>query len=420
MAAGLLVVPGAQPSRDRNGTAIAATLRFYEDETTTPAVVYQDSELTVPHPFPIESDDSGKFELIWADTSILFTVNWATAAPDLQTLTLTGMSASLAAATLALEGAEAAAEEAQQIVDDLGDLDAALTAASASASAASASASSASSSAATATTKAADAEYWAGQAQAVAGGDYQPHDATLDAIAALVTAANKLIYATGSDTFATTDLTAFARTILDDANAGAVLTTLGLTANGQSLVTAANYAAMRALLDLEGGTDFNTYSAVLETLKGASANGQSLVTAANYAAMVTLLGLTELSNSEVWAGSDTAKVLTARRLFAAAASVSVTDAATITLDGSTGINFHVTLGGNRTFANPTNFKAGQSGRIRITQDATGSRTASWGTRWDFPGGAQALSTTANAVDVVAYFVHDPTTSIEATLIKALA
>lgn len=419
MSAGLLVIPGAQPSRDRNGGAIAARLYFYEDLTTTPKTVYQDSALTTPHAFPIVSDDSGVFELIWADDAEMFTVHWATEAPDLQTQTISGLSPSNAADTLTLQGAQAAAETAEAIAATFTDLDGALDTAEAQAAAASASAAAAAADAEAADDARILAEAARDDAQAIAGGDFQPLDPTLTAFAALSIAANKLPYGSGSDAFTLLDFTAAGRALLDDASADAQLTTLGLTANGAALVKAANYAAMKALLDLEIGTDVQAYNAVLTTLAGASANGQSLITAANYAAMVTLLGLGELSNAEVWAGADTAKVLTARRLFAAAASVSVTYANPITLDGSTGINFHTTLTGNTVFANPTNMKAGQSGRIRITQDATGSRTATFGTNWLFPAGDPALSTAANSIDVIAYFAHSAT-SIEATIIKALA
>lgn len=87
----------------------------------------------------------------------------------------------------------------------------------------------------------------------------------------------------------------------------------------------------------------------------------------------------------------------------------LTDGATITPDFSSSCNFTVTLGGNRTLANPSNLVAGQSGSIFIVQDATGSRTLAWGSYWDFAGGtAPTLTTTANAVDRVDYIVRSST------------
>ncbi len=85
----------------------------------------------------------------------------------------------------------------------------------------------------------------------------------------------------------------------------------------------------------------------------------------------------------------------------------LTSATTITIDMADSNNFSVTLAHNATFANPSNDTAGQSGSIFITQDGTGSRTASWGSDWDFAGGtAPTLTTTASAVDRIDYVILD--------------
>jgi hypothetical protein len=62
------------------------------------------------------------------------------------------------------------------------------------------------------------------------GSNKQASDATLSALAALSVAANQIIYSTGPDAFAMTGLSAFIRTLLDDADAAAARTTLGAAA----------------------------------------------------------------------------------------------------------------------------------------------------------------------------------------------
>ena len=84
----------------------------------------------------------------------------------------------------------------------------------------------------------------------------------------------------------------------------------------------------------------------------------------------------------------------------------LTSASTVTPDMADSNHFSCTMAHNITFANPSNLTAGQTGSIFLTQDGTGSRTASWGTYWDWAGGtAPTLTTTAAAVDRIDYVVR---------------
>ena len=90
---------------------------------------------------------------------------------------------------------------------------------------------------------------------------------------------------------------------------------------------------------------------------------------------------------------------------AAANITALSDGSTITIDMATACHHSVTLGGNRTFAAPSNQVVGQAGSIFITQDGTGSRTASFNSAFKFVGGtAPTLTTTAAAVDRIDYVI----------------
>ena len=87
----------------------------------------------------------------------------------------------------------------------------------------------------------------------------------------------------------------------------------------------------------------------------------------------------------------------------------LTDAATITVNGATGSVFKVTLGGNRGLANPTNLAAGINYSFIFIQDATGGRALTFESSYIFPTsvGTPTLSTGAGMVDT-AQFLSDGT------------
>lgn len=217
------------------------------------------------------------------------------------------------------------------------------------------------------------------------------------------------------------------------------------TTAGNLATTVANSAVTYAKIQNVSAT-----SRVLGRITAAAGVVEEL-TGANIATIIgsastTATGVVELAtDAETQTGTDTARaitpanltakeattanylantadrLLTTDQVWASGALTALTDGATITPDFSLGFNFSVTLAGNRTLANPTNTKVGQTGCIVVTQDATGSRTLAYGTNWEFAGGtAVVLTTTANAKDILYYWVQSSTSIIITGIQKALA
>lgn len=133
--------------------------------------------------------------------------------------------------------------------------------------------------------------------------------------------------------------------------------------------------------------------------------------AANYevkkctVAGTALSGCTHISGADVAhaAGSKVAWMMVAEYwTYINGKTTTLTDAASIAWDLSAGNIATVTLGGNRTLANPTQLAVGTY-VLKVIQDGTGSRTLAYGNNFKWPSAtAPTLSTAASAVDILTF------------------
>ena len=158
----------------------------------------------------------------------------------------------------------------------------------------------------------------------------QASDATLTAVAGVTTAANKLIYFTGVDTAATTDLSAFGRSLIDDADASAARTTLGLasgatttvgtiaTQNANSVsITGGSITGITDLAITDGGTGASTAADARTNLglgNAATATVQSSATD-NTAGALMAVGAFGLGSYSVDVGPADANAITANGMY---------------------------------------------------------------------------------------------------------
>jgi hypothetical protein len=158
---------------DTGEFAPGAKVSFFLSGTTTAVTVYQDEALTTPHPTPVEANASGRFPDIWSDgLSVLKAVVTDSDGATIDTFD-----------PVTINGTKAISS---QISDEI-------------------------------------------------GVTVQAYDAGLTSIAGLTTSADQMVYTTASDTYATTSLTSFARTLLDDADASTARATLGVELAGRLL-----------------------------------------------------------------------------------------------------------------------------------------------------------------------------------------
>jgi hypothetical protein len=81
----------------------------------------------------------------------------------------------------------------------------------------------------------------------------------------------------------------------------------------------------------------------------------------------------------------------------------------VILNFGAGNNFEIVLtSGTQTLASPVNASGGQTGTIIVRQDSTGSRLLTYSGSWAFQNNtAPTLTTTASGVDILAYYVVNP-------------
>lgn len=198
------------------------------------------------------------------------------------------------------------------------------------------------------------------------GVDVQAYDALLQSISGLSMVADRFIYGTGTDAVALGTITAFGRSLIDDASDAAARATLGLGS-------------------------IATQNASNVTITGGTATLSSLTT-----------------TGDVTVGSKLQVDGPAR-----APIVTLTYSSSITPDANNGHNFQVTASGNFTMNAVANAQEGMVFNFIIKKSGTG-RQITWAAAYKFPNGNDPQLSNGSNPDVFS-FIYDGTSFLPAGL-----
>lgn len=191
----------------------------------------------------------------------------------------------------------------------------------------------------------------------VIGTNVQAYDADLAAIAGLTSAANKIPYFTGSGAAAVADFTAFGRSIVDDANAGAVRTTIGVDAAGTDNSTNVTLAGSLDYLTISG-QEITRGAIVLTTdVSGTLPVGNGGT------------GATTLGDNRVLTGAGTSAI---------SAEANMTfDGSTLAVTGDVNITGDLSVAGNTTITDTTTISVEDS-MLKLASNNTNTDTVDIG------------------------------------------
>lgn len=376
MTARQILIPGAMPSLDSNGRVLPAKLRFYLPSSGgEPTTVYTDNTLSVGHSFPILSDASGRWPPIWADDTKTFDVGWTDQVFDETIKVFSGITtaadAVLASGALADASAAAAAASAASAATHDGSAGAEATAAAASAIQA------------------------AAYAASISGAPF------------FATSATSLTIGTGAKTLTLAQL---GKLFNIGQNVVVAETSAPATVQMTGVITAFDPTTGIMSLSVSSSLGAGTHTDWSISLTASAGSGvlptrqvatSGLAAGGGDLSADRTINVPAAAAADVRTGTDTTKALTSAALIGALAFVALTDASTIATDASTGVNFKVTLGGNRLFGAPTSLKDGVTYTWDVSQDGTGSRVPSFDTIFDWGlVGAPTFSTAAGKKDKI--------------------